>query len=112
MQLCKYFVNLKNCIGQKFNVIVIKATHRRSNFFETLVSQEIFASKARFKKKSVLKFPEFSIWKMLFAFLQKHLVFVAMRMEEVFYNISTYSAIPNNRVPWKKRVGYYIGLFG
>ena len=37
-------MNLKHCIGQKFNVKVIKATHRRSNFSKTFVSQEIFAS--------------------------------------------------------------------
>ena len=60
MQLCKYFVNLKQCIGQKFNLIVIKTAHRRSNFLRyLLVSQEIFASTYRFKKKSVLNFPEF-----------------------------------------------------
>ena len=36
-------MNLKHCIGQKFNVNVIKAAHRRSNFLKTLVSQEILA---------------------------------------------------------------------
>ena len=36
-------MNLKHCIGQKFNVNVVKATHRTSNFLKTLVSQEIFA---------------------------------------------------------------------
>ena len=30
-------MNLKHCIGQKFNVNVIKAAHRRSNFLKTLV---------------------------------------------------------------------------
>ena len=30
MQLCKNYANLKHYIGQKFNVKVIKATHRRS----------------------------------------------------------------------------------
>ena len=44
MQLCKNYANLKHYIGQKFNVKVIKATHRRSNFSKTFVSQEIFAS--------------------------------------------------------------------
>ena len=44
IQLCKNDVNLKHCIGQKFNVNVIKAAHRRSNFLKTLVSQEILAS--------------------------------------------------------------------
>ena len=44
MQYSKNYVNLKHCIGQKFNVKVIKATHRRSNFSKTFVSQEIFAS--------------------------------------------------------------------
>ena len=53
----------------KFNVNVIKTAHRRSNSLRTIFSQEIFAN--RFKKKSVVKFPEFLIWKMLFAFLQK-----------------------------------------
>ena len=42
MQLCKNYANLKHCIGQKFNAKVIKATHIRSNFSETFVSQEIF----------------------------------------------------------------------
>ena len=36
MQLCKNHVNLKHCIGQKFNVIVIKTAHRRSNLLKTL----------------------------------------------------------------------------
>ena len=31
------------CIGQKFNAIVIKIAHRRSNFLKALVSQKIFA---------------------------------------------------------------------
>ena len=44
IQLCKNYLNLKHCIGQKFNVNDIKATHRTSNFLNTLVSQEIFAS--------------------------------------------------------------------
>ena len=44
MQLCKNYVNLKYCIGQKFNVIVIKTALGRSNLLNTLVSQEIFAS--------------------------------------------------------------------
>ena len=35
-------------------------------------STEIFAS-IGFRKKSVLEFPEFSIWKELFTFLQKNL---------------------------------------
>ena len=35
---------MKHCIGPKFIAIVIKATHRRSNFSETFVSQEIFLS--------------------------------------------------------------------
>ena len=56
IQLCRNYVNLK----QKFN--------RRINFLKTLVSQELFASICRFKKKIGLKFPEFSIWKILFAF--------------------------------------------
>ena len=44
MQLCKNHVNLKYFIGQKFNVIVIKTAHRKSNLLKTLVSQKIFAS--------------------------------------------------------------------
>ena len=36
---------------------------------KALVSQDIFAS-IGLRKKSVLKFPEFSIWKMLLTFLQ------------------------------------------
>ena len=35
---------MKHCIIQKFNINVIKTAHRRSNFSETLVSQEIFAN--------------------------------------------------------------------
>ena len=45
MQLCKNHANLKHCIGNKFNVKVIKATHRRSKFWKTFVSQKIFVSK-------------------------------------------------------------------
>ena len=37
-------VNLKHWIGQKFDVIVLKTAHRRSDFLKTLISQEIFAS--------------------------------------------------------------------
>ena len=69
MQLCKNYVNLKHCKGQKFNVKFIKATHRRSNVSKTLVSQEIFANLGL--RKFVLKFPEFLICKMLFVLLQK-----------------------------------------
>ena len=61
-------MNLKHCIGQKFNVNVIKATHRMSNFLKTLVSQEIFAS-IGLRKKSVLKLPKFWMWKMLFIYI-------------------------------------------
>ena len=31
-------------IGQKFNVKVIKAAHRRSNFSKTLILQDIFTN--------------------------------------------------------------------
>ena len=48
-------MNLKHCIGQKFNVNVIKAAHRRSNFLKTLVSQEILAN-IDLRKKSVLNY--------------------------------------------------------
>ena len=48
-------------VGQKFNAIVIKTAHRRSNFSKTLVSQQTFTSTYMFMKKSVLKFPKFSI---------------------------------------------------
>ena len=51
-----------------FNAKVIKATHRRSNFSETFVSQEIFV-RIGFRKKSALKFPKFWVWKMLLVFL-------------------------------------------
>ena len=44
MQLHKNNENLKHYIGQKFNVIVIKTAHRRSNLLKTLISQESFAS--------------------------------------------------------------------
>ena len=43
MRLCKNYVDLKHCLGQKTNVKLIKSAHRRSNFTNTLVSQEIFA---------------------------------------------------------------------
>ena len=83
-------MNLKCCSGQKFNVIVIKTAHRRSDFLKTLFSQEIFVG-IGFRKKSVLKLPEFSIWKMLIAFLQKFLSMLnRMRMDEAFYNIFMY----------------------
>ena len=36
MQLRKNYVNLKHCISQKFNVIVIKTAHRRSNLLKVL----------------------------------------------------------------------------
>ena len=44
MQLCKNYVNLKHCIGQKFNVIAIKTAHRGSYLLKTLISQDLFAS--------------------------------------------------------------------
>ena len=65
IQLSKNYVNLKHCIDQKFNVIVIKTAKRRSNLLKTLVSQEIFTN-IGLRKKSVLKFPEFWIKIMLF----------------------------------------------
>ena len=34
-------LNSKHCLGQKFNVIVIKIVHRRGNLLKTLISQEI-----------------------------------------------------------------------
>ena len=37
-------INLMHYIDQKFNVIVIKTAHRRSDLLKTFVSQEIFAS--------------------------------------------------------------------
>ena len=43
-----------------------------------------------FNKKSAWRFPEFLIGKMFFAFLQKNLVNVAMRMDEAFYNLFMY----------------------
>ena len=61
MKLCKNYVNLKHYMGQKYNIIVIKTAHRRSSLLMTLVSQEIFASIHRFKKKIFLKFLEFSM---------------------------------------------------
>ena len=39
-----YYANLKHYIRPKFNVKVIKATHRRRYFSKTFVSQKIFAS--------------------------------------------------------------------
>ena len=62
-------VNLKHYLGQKINVNVIKATHRRSNFSKKLVMYIINIFKHRFKKKSALKIPEFWVLKMLLAFL-------------------------------------------
>ena len=38
MQLCKNYANLKHYIGPKFNANVIKATHRRSDFSDTVVT--------------------------------------------------------------------------
>ena len=84
-------MQLKHCIGQEFNVIVMKTAHRRNYLLKTLVSvtQEIFASMV--KTKSVLKFPEFSIWKILLnIFTKKNRVNVSQRIEEAFYNISMY----------------------
>ena len=57
MQLCKNYANLKHCIGQKFNANVIKATHRRRNFSETFVSQEIFVSRL-FERFVAYKIPD------------------------------------------------------
>ena len=75
MQLCKNYVNLKHCIDQKFNAIVIKTAHRRSNFLKTLVSHEIFVN--------------IGLLKILFQNSQ-NFVNGAMRMEEAFYNISMF----------------------
>ena len=43
-KLCEFEALYSVPIGQKFNVNVIKAAHRRSNFLKTLISQEILAS--------------------------------------------------------------------
>ena len=42
IRLCKNYMDLEYCLGQKINVNVIKTTHRRSNFLMELVPQEIF----------------------------------------------------------------------
>ena len=55
IQLCKNYINLAHCVGQKFNVNVIKtAAHRQrtTNFLKSLISQEIFAS-IGFKKNAL-----------------------------------------------------------
>ena len=59
---------MKNFIGQKFNINVIKTAHRRSNFLKKFVSQEIFIS-IGVRKKSALKFTEFWIGNILIGFL-------------------------------------------
>ena len=48
--------------------------------------------KYRFKKKSVLKFPEFSFWKMLFAFLSK-ILSMLVRSLRLTYNTMKYTFI-------------------
>ena len=57
---------MEHCLGQKINVNVVKTAHRKKKeyFLKTIVSQKKFAS-IGLRKKSVLKFPEFSIWKMI-----------------------------------------------
>ena len=57
---------------------VIKTAHRRSNFSKSLVSQEIFAN-IGLRKKSVSKFPEFSVWEILLAFLYEILSILVRR---------------------------------
>ena len=52
-------------------VIVIKTAQRRSNLLKTINCFTRNIRKHRFQKKSDKKFPVFSIWKMLLAFLQK-----------------------------------------
>ena len=42
MQVCKNYANFKHSIGQKFNVKIIKATHRRRCFSKTFVSEKIY----------------------------------------------------------------------
>ena len=42
LRICKIYVNLKHCVGQKSNVI--KVTHTRSILFKKLISQEISVS--------------------------------------------------------------------
>ena len=67
-------------MGQKFNVNVIKAAHRRLNLY----SQKIFTGIGL-----RLKFPKNIIWKILCIFI-KNLVNVATRLEEAFYNIAMF----------------------
>ena len=88
MQLC-IFVNLMNCIGQKFNVNVIKTVHRRSNFLKTL---HLFHKNDSIglKEKICFKIPRIFELENVICIFTKNLVNVAMRMEEAFYNISMY----------------------
>ena len=96
MQLCKNYANLKHYIGQKFNVKVIKATHRRSNFSKTFVSQKNIGN-YRFKKKSTLKFQGFWIWKILSALLQR-IFSMCVRMHGfTIFSFTCIIKIPKNR---------------
>ena len=76
-----YVLGIKE--GQKIHV----NAHGKSNFLKKLVSRESFRSnKHWFRKKSVLNFPEFLVWKMLLSYLQKILSMLVRRCN-LSYNI-------------------------
>ena len=81
-------MNLKCCSSQKFNVIVIKTAHRRSDFSKTLISQEIFASIGL--RKICFKIARIFNLENVNSIFTKLLVNVGMRTDEAFYNISMY----------------------
>ena len=77
-RLCKF--EALYCIGQKFNVNVIKTAHIRSNFLKTLVSIEIFTS-IGLRKKICFKIPRIFNLENVISIFIKNLVNVAMRLE-------------------------------
>ena len=79
-KLCNFEALYKPEIQLKYH----KDSPQKENFFEnTCFTRNIH--KYRFKKKSVLKFPEFLFWKMLFAFLIKNLVNVGKKLVTLIY---------------------------
>ena len=79
MQLCTNYVNLKHSRGQKINVIVIKAAHRRSILLKTLVSHKISTSIGL--RKNLYKISGIFNQENVSSIFTKNLVNVAMRME-------------------------------
>ena len=89
MQLCKNYVNLKHCIVYSPEIQCKCHKLERAIFRRHLFQKKNLQIKVK-KKKSVLKFPEFFICRILNCIFTNILVNVGMRTDEAFYNISMF----------------------